>query len=92
MVSFMSGLEVYDYNDIVWVYPHEYRYNGSLSQKSLMIVTKNGKAHKLATVSASKKNLTLFDEMYDTFLNRVPNALSGYTKENKEKAKEMYVK
>lgn len=92
LVTYMGGLEVYDYNDIVWVYPHEYRYNGSLSQKSLMIVTKNGKAHKLATVSASKKNLTLFDEMYDTFLNKVPNALSGYTKENKEKAKELYVK
>lgn len=92
LVSHSNGLEVYDYNDIVWVYPHEYRYNGSLSQKSLMIVTKNGKAHKLATVSASKKNLALFDEMYDTFLNRVPNALSGYTKENRDKAKELYQK
>ena len=77
---------------IVWIYPHEYRYNGSLSQKSIFVVTKNSKAHKLATVSASKKNLVMFDELYNTFLNRMPNVLSGYTKENKEKAKELYQK
>lgn len=92
VVSCVGGLEVYPHSDIVWIYPHEYRYNGSLSQKSIMIVTKNGKAHKLATVSASKKNLTTFDEMYDTLMNRMPNVLSGYTKENKDKAKELYQK
>ena len=92
LVSYQAGLEVYDYNDIVWIYPHEYRYNGSLSQKSIFVVTKNSKAHKLATVSASKKNLVMFDELYNTFLNRMPNVLSGYTKENKEKAKELYQK
>lgn len=92
VVSYAGGLEVYPYSDIVWIYPHEYRYNGALSQKSIMMVTKNGKAHKLATVSASKKNLNTFDEMYDTLMNRMPNALSGYTKENKEKAKELYQK
>ncbi len=92
IVSYMNGLEVYNHQDIVWVYPHEYRYNGSLSQKSIHIVTKDSKTHKLATVSASKKNLILFDEMYDTLINRLPNALSGYTKENKEKAKELYQK
>lgn len=92
IVSYVGGLEVYLHSDIVWIYPHEYRYNGSLSQKSIMIVTKNGKAHKLATVSASKKNLNTFDEMYDTLMNRMPNVLSGYTKENKEKAKELYQK
>lgn len=92
VVSYAGGLEVYPHNDIVWIYPHEYRYNGNLSQKSIMMVTKNGKAHKLATVSASKKNLNTFDEMYDTLMNRMPNVLSGYTKENKEKAKELYQK
>ena len=39
-----------------------------------------------------KKNLVMFDELYNTFLNRMPNVLSGYTKENKEKAKELYQK
>lgn len=92
MISYMNGLEVYDYNDIIWIYPHEYRYNGSVTQKSIFVVTKDSKAHKLATVSTSKKNLIMFDEMYNTFLNKMPHALSGYTKENREKAKELYQK
>ncbi len=92
LLSYQSGLEIYDYKDIVWIYPHEYRYNGSLSQKSMMIVLNNSKAKKLATVSASKKNLNMFDEMYESLLNRMPDVLSGYTKENKEKAKELYKK
>ena len=92
LISYASGLEIYDYKDIVWIYPHEYRYNGSLSQKSMMIVTKDSKARKLATVNASKKNLNMFDEMYESLLNRMPDVLSGYTKENKAKAKELYQK
>lgn len=92
LISYASGLEVYDYNDIVWVYPYEYRYNGSVTQKSIFVITKDSKAHKVANVSASKKNLVLFDEMYNTFMNKMPNVLSGYTKENKAKAKELYIK
>lgn len=92
LISYQNGLEVFNYDNIVWVYPHEYRYNGRVSQKSIFVVLKNSKARKLATVSASKKNLIMFDEMYESFLNRVPNVLSGYTKENKEKAKELYEK
>lgn len=92
LVDFKNGLVVYDYKDIVWIYPHEYRYNGNLSQKSIFVITKDSKAHKIATVSASKKNLSLIDEAYDTLMNRIPNVLCGFTKENKEKAKELYEK
>ena len=92
LISYAAGLELYDYKDIVWIYPHEYRYNGSLSQKSMMIVLKDSKTKKLATVSDSKKNLNLFDEMYESLLNKMPDVLSGYTKENKEKAKQLYQK
>ena len=92
LISYAAGLELYDYKDIVWIYPHEYRYNGSLSQKSMMIVLKDSKTKKLATVSASKKNLNMFDEMYESLLNKMPDVLSGYTKENKEKAKQLYQK
>lgn len=92
VVSEMNGLEIFAYSDIVWIYPYEYRYNGVLSQKSIFVVTKDSKAHRLANVSASKKNLLLYDNLYDTFLNKVPNALNGYTNENKVKVKEMYEK
>ena len=56
------------------------------------MVTKDSKAHKLATLSTSKKNRILFDELYNTLMNKMPEVLKGYTKENIKLAKEMYVK
>ena len=92
IISYQNGLEIYDYKDVVWVYPHEYRYNGAVTQKSIFVVTKNGKAHKLSTLSTSKKNKILFDELYNTLMNKMPDVLKGYTKENIKAAKELYEK
>lgn len=91
-VSYASNLEVYNYEDILWIYPHEYRYNGVLAQKCLFAVTKDSKAHKLATVNPGKKNMILFDEIYGALLKSKPKVLSGYTSENKRKAEELYTK
>lgn len=92
IISYQNGLEIFDYKDIIWVYPHEYRYNGVVTQKSIYVVTKNSKAHKLATISNSKKNRILFDELYNTLINKMPDILMGYTKENIKAAKELYEK
>ena len=37
-----------------------------------------------------KKNKASFDELYQDIINKVPNALVGYTNENKMKVKELY--
>lgn len=92
LISYQNGLEIFDYKDIVWIYPHEYRYNGAVTQKSIFVVSKDSKAHKLATLSTSKKNRVLFDELYNTLMNKIPDALKGYTKENIKAAKELYEK
>ena len=92
LISYQNGLEIFDYNDIIWVYPHEYRYNGVVTQKSIFVVSRNSKAHKLATLSTSKKNRVLFDELYNTLINKMPDILKGYTKENIKAAKELYQK
>ena len=39
-----------------------------------------------------KKNKAFFEELYQDIINKVPNVLAGYSKENMEKAKEMYKK
>lgn len=92
LVSYQNGLEIFHYNDIVWIYPHDYRYNGVLAQKSIYAVTKNAKASRIAIVSANKKNKKLFEELYSTIENHIPNVLSGYTKENQAKARELFQK
>lgn len=89
LITFASGFQIYNYKDIIWVYPFEYRRNGYVQSKSIYVITSDKKTHVIAQLSAGKKNMLVFDEIYNNLLLRVPNAMHGYTKENKDKLKEM---
>lgn len=90
LINFANGFELYEYKDIVWIYPHELRQNGFLTQKSIYVVTNDAKVHIIANLGTSKKNMAIFNELYENLHLRIPNALYGYTKENKEKSKTLY--
>lgn len=92
LISYQNGLKIIDYKDVIWMYPHEYRYNGFVTQKSIYVVTRNSKTHNLITLGISKKNKILFEEIYNTLINKMPDILNGYTKENIKAAKELYQK
>lgn len=92
IINVANGMEIYDYKDIVWIYPHELRQNGYTTQRSIYVVTKDTKAHLIANINTSKKNNLMFEEIYESLLIRVPDALHGYTKENKDKVRELYKK
>ena len=54
---------------------------------------KNGKANIVANISAwGREKQNAYDELYQELISKLPDALHGYSKENKEKAKEMYKK
>lgn len=89
LINVASGLEIYNYEDIIWVYPYEFRQYGYATQKSIYIVTKDKKAHIIANMNTSKKNNIIFDEIYETLVLRLPNAMHGYVKENIDKFREM---
>lgn len=89
LINVANGMEIYDYKDIIWVYPYEMRQNGYTTQRSIYVVTKDTKAHLIANISASKKNNLMFEELYESLLIRLPDAMHGYTKENKDAVKEM---
>lgn len=92
LINYANGLEIYENKDIVWIYPHELRRNGFVQSRSIYVVTSNSKVHIVANLNASKKNNTLFDELYQEFLDKLPDVLHGYTKENREEAKNRYRK
>lgn len=89
IISMLNGLEIYKYSEIRWLYPYEYRYNGAVTNKSVFIVTKDGKVHTIAQFKASKKKIIKFNELYENLVNKTPDAMHGYTTENIEKNKEM---
>lgn len=92
LINYANGLQIYEYKDIVWIYPYELRRNGFVQSRSVYVVTSNSKVHSVANLSASKKNNILFDEIYQEFIDKLPDALHGYTKENREEVKNRYRK
>lgn len=93
LLSYAGGVKLIELNDIVWVYPFITKQNGITTSKSIYVVTNNGKSNVVAVVNTwGKKNKASFEELYQDIINKVPNVLAGYYKENMEKAKEMYKK
>lgn len=93
LLSYAGGVKLIELNDIVWVYPFITKQNGITTSKSIYVVTNNGKSNVIAVVNTwGKKNKASYEELYQDIINKVPNILVGYSKENMEKAKEMYKK
>lgn len=84
------GLEVIKYQDIEWIYEHKVRTNGIVTKRSIIIIAKDKKKYKVAVTDAnpfSKKTIKEFNEIFNKIIEKTPNALVGYTKENIEKMK-----
>lgn len=93
LLSYGNGVKLIELNDIVWIYPFITKQNGITTSKSIYVITNNGKSNIIAVVNTwGKKNKASYEELYQDIINKVPNVLVGYSKENKEKVKEMYKK
>ena len=91
ILSYGSGVKLIELKDIVWIYPFITRQRGIVTNKSLYVITNDKKTNVIALVNAmSKKSKAAFDELYQNIINRVPDVLVGYSKENKELVKERY--
>lgn len=93
LISYLRGLKFIELKDIVWVYTMIMKQNGITSNKSIYVITNDGKSNVIANISAwGKKKNSEFEELYQDIMIKAPNALFGFTAENKAKAKEMYKK
>ncbi len=81
IVSKLSGLEVFEYKDVIWEYSLIRYRNGIETGVSLMLVTKDKKKHELAAASAHS---TRIDEIMTEIHDRNPNVRVGYSKENRD--------
>lgn len=89
IVNFASTFEAIPYNDVIWVYQFIQRRNGIKASQSIIIMTKNGKKHTIATLNGlTKKAKDVFDEILETIAKKSTNALIGYTSENRKQVKE----
>ena len=93
IVDSMKGLTIIPYQDIVWLYLHESRYNGVTNDRYLIAVTKEKKNVKVARLSGfHPKSKDTYMEIIQKIYEKNPNMLVGYTSENRKAAKNLYQK
>jgi len=91
IISFIGGLQILKYEDIIWIYEYRLRQYGITTQKSIMVMNKNGKVKPIVTLDGvTKKSKLVFDEISETIINKNDKILVGYNKENRKKIKEDY--
>ncbi len=89
IVNFASTFEAIPYSDVIWVYQFIQRRNGIKASQSVIVMTKDGKRHTIATLNGlTKKAKDVFDEILETIAKKSTNALIGYTSENRKQVKE----
>ena len=89
VVHFGNTFEAILYQDIIWIYPYEIRQRGVKTSQSIQIMTNEGQMHGIASMGTyTKKSREIYEEIFDTIVKKCPNALVGFTKENKKLAKE----
>ena len=85
ILSYKSKIDIINYEDVVWIYPHMEKYRG-ITTGSIMVMDTKGKNHAICYIQLNEKTNIEFDEIYVDLRNKLPHSLYGYTAENKEKA------
>lgn len=84
----MGGLNVLEYNELVWLYNEKRRINGIPTTINLKGFT-NKKSYELVVVSAYGEGENLLIEIMDKIKERNPQVMLGFTKENQQSYKEI---
>ena len=93
LISYKDNLVIVRLNDIVWMYPYEYHQRGVITNKSICLITKDKKKNLIGTITSwQKKKEEPYNELYQFLLKKTPDALHGYSNNNKDKMKKYLVK
>lgn len=90
IINFGGTFRAIKYDDIIWIYPFEYRTNGIKTSQSIIVVTKDGKKNRVASIDViTKKKKEMYNEIFNTIASKNKNIIVGYTKETIKQAKEL---
>lgn len=89
VINFSGTFRAIPYQDIVWLYPYEYRVNGIKTNQSIIAVTKDGKKNNIANIDiVTKKKKEAYDEIFNTIASKNDSIILGYSTEARKKAQE----
>ena len=87
IISTAKGIDFYIYEDLAWMYLHKQYYNGILTHMYLLGFSKY--KNKKQILAYSRKDENSLNEIVTKILEKNPNILIGFNKENKQKYKEI---
>ena len=89
VVDTSNGIIVLKYEDIIWAYPYEYRYNGLVVNKNIKLYDKENKVYDVANTKYFDKNKEeILQEILKKLKEKNEGIILGFNKENKKIVKE----
>ena len=90
IVSYINNFYAVKYEDVLWIYEHIQRVNGFRAYTAILVMDKSFKLHTIVQTSLNTKaKKESFNEIFETISNKNENILVGYTKENRDKIRNM---
>lgn len=89
IVDTSNSIIILKYNEIVWAYPYEYRYNGMLVNKDIKVYDIHNKVYDIANTKYLSKNKDkILQEILVKLSEKNSEIILGFNKENKKIYKE----
>ena len=89
VVDTSNGIVILKYQDIIWAYPYEYRYNGLLVNKNIKLYDKNKKVYDISNTKYHDKDRDkIINEVLNKIKDKNPQIILGFNRENKKLFKE----
>lgn len=90
LVNYQYSLKIASLDDIIWIYPYEYRQSGIVINRKIVVITKNGQKSYIGNIKSwNKRKEDNYNDLYQQLLKRTLNALHGYSRDNKEEIKKL---
>jgi len=90
LIDLNHGINIFKYQDIIWIYPDYRKYTGDSNSKNLIVWTKNKKKHKIADATIFIKTDIIYKEIINNIKHNYDHVMIGYTKDNRIKAKKIF--
>ena len=93
LINYKPKLYVIKLDEILWFYPYEARIKKKVSERSIFILTKDNNKYNVGVIHKFDEEYeNAYGKLYQDLVNILPDALKGYTKENKEQINEKFKK
>ena len=93
LINYKPKLYVIKLDEILWFYPYEARIKKNVSERSIFILTKDNNKYNVGVIHKFDEEYeNAYGKLYQDLVSILPDALKGYTKENKEQINEKFKK